>query len=204
MRTKSLPVLLFAISSVSGCSDDGAPSAHDPEASDAAVVQAVLTDLMSSGRFRGTTAARATKAGIILDTLSPGPSPYLRGEQIDGELNGQQDKVIPHDALIDLVNRNGMKRAWAGPDLTNDRITLLDLDAYALSGSSSTRPYVFEKHPECFAWVQAWRPGYSRDGMTALVRFGIGPTAHFACGTYLLRRDGEGWTVVWGHIASFV
>jgi hypothetical protein len=46
-------------------------------------------------------------------------------------------------------------------------------------------------------------PGYSRDGLTALVDFTFGPTPHGAVGFYLLKKVKGRWEIVECEIGYF-
>ena len=52
-------------------------------------------------------------------------------------------------------------------------------------------------------WLQAYLPGYSKDGARAIVRAGVGPSAHGAMLTALLEKSGDKWLVKWHYIARY-
>ena len=59
-------------------------------------------------------------------------------------------------------------------------------------------------HPKACGWAEAYLPGYSKDGLRAIVRAGVGPSAHGAVVTALLEKIDGRWVVKWHHIASYV
>lgn len=52
------------------------------------------------------------------------------------------------------------------------------------------------RFPRARGCVRAHLPGYSRDGLTAIMRFGFGPTQHGAMGYYLLKKVGGRWEII--------
>ncbi len=52
-------------------------------------------------------------------------------------------------------------------------------------------------------YFKSFAPGYSADGNTAIVRAWVGPSPHGATVTYLLRKKGENWVVVWREFAFY-
>ena len=52
-------------------------------------------------------------------------------------------------------------------------------------------------------WVEFYRPGYSTDGRSALVRAHFGPTPHGATFTCLLTLELMRWTVRWSKVSYF-
>ena len=56
-----------------------------------------------------------------------------------------------------------------------------------LSQIDTTLEFCFQ-FPKARGYVETLLPGYSRDGLTALVVFSFGPTVHGAVGYYLLRK----------------
>jgi hypothetical protein len=59
-------------------------------------------------------------------------------------------------------------------------------------------------HPKARGFLDAYLPGYSKDGTHAVVRAGVDPSAHGAMLTAVLEKRGDKWTVVWYYIAYFV
>ena len=56
------------------------------------------------------------------------------------------------------------------------------------------------------ALISFWMPGHSRDGHTAVVRFGYGPLTHSrhpATGTYKLVKDSGNWRVAWALFGEY-
>jgi hypothetical protein len=61
-----------------------------------------------------------------------------------------------------------------------------------------------DTHPKARGWLEAYLPGYSKDGTRAVVRAGVGPWAHAAMLTAVLEKRGDKWFVAWYHVARFV
>ncbi len=57
--------------------------------------------------------------------------------------------------------------------------------------------------PKARGYVETLLPGYSRDGLAALVVFTFGPTAHGAVGYYLLRKVEGRWVIIERSIGYF-
>ncbi len=60
-----------------------------------------------------------------------------------------------------------------------------------------------DAHPKARGWLEAYLPGYSKDGSRAVVRAGVGPWAHAAMLTAVLEKRGDKWMVVWYYVARF-
>jgi hypothetical protein len=61
-----------------------------------------------------------------------------------------------------------------------------------------------DAHPKARGWLEAYLPGYSKDGTRAVIRAGVEPSAHGAMLTAVMEKRGDKWTVAWYHVARFV
>ena len=58
-------------------------------------------------------------------------------------------------------------------------------------------------HPKARGWLEAYLPGYSAEGSHAVVRAGVGPSAHGAMLTAVLEKRDDKWAVAWYYLAHF-
>jgi len=59
----------------------------------------------------------------------------------------------------------------------------------------------FEKvQPKARGWVEAYLPGYSKDGSQAVVRGFVGPFTHSVVVTALLEKRNDKWVVKWHQV----
>jgi hypothetical protein len=59
------------------------------------------------------------------------------------------------------------------------------------------------KFPDRLGYIEAYLPGYSRDGKSALFVFRFGPDPHDALGFYVLEKANEGWEIRWRRFVHF-
>jgi hypothetical protein len=147
-------------------------------------------------------------ATIVLDTRTPEKAGFLMSHQIHSEIGSRK---LPGDAENDLRRRN--TPADAKPD-TYDSVTAYytnltfaaGIVVTNLSGTSSRALYMSfaDTHPKARGFLEAYLPGYSKDGTRAMVRAGVGPWAHAAMLTAVLEKRGDKWRVVWYYVARFV
>lgn len=163
---------------------------------DREVLQALLTFLQADASFPN---AIERKGPIMLHMRSPVGvrlivDPFVLRADVKG-------KALPKDALDELIKRNkkgqsdeavpfGYEQAWfVEPIVVGDVLKGSDrrvhLDKF------------LENYPEARCWVEAWVPGFSKDGNTALVRARIGPTAKSATVTAIVKKGTGGWAVAW-------
>ena len=57
--------------------------------------------------------------------------------------------------------------------------------------------------PKARGWLGSYLPGYSKEGNEAIVRAGVGPSAHGAMITAVLEKSGDKWVVKWYHISRY-
>jgi hypothetical protein len=178
------------------------------EERDRQVLETLLLRLLSDAKF-DMTGVSPTGATIILHTRTPEKTGFLMSTQIRSELGS---RTLPSDAENDLRRRNTPPDTK--PD-TYDSLAAFYTNLTFAAGIEVTnltetweqrRPFrSFEDtHPKARDWLEAYLPGYSKDGTRAVVRAGVGPWAHAAMLTAVLeKRDGK-WVVAWYHVARFV
>lgn len=117
-----------------------------------------------------------------------GESGFLSPSQVAGELS-DEGWTIPEDARADL-QRRAQKEGRVSFSKLPPTLRVFEF-------TEEDSAFNFRKlHPEARAWVSLWRPGFTRDGRQAVVRFMFGPSPHGAAATYLLERRGDGWHVI--------
>ncbi|HUS35628.1 MAG TPA: hypothetical protein VM680_09785 [Verrucomicrobiae bacterium] len=147
-------------------------------------------------------------ATIVLHTRTPEKIGFLGHEQIQGELDGRK---LPRDAETDLRRRNTPQ--GSKPD-SYDAVPVSYTNLTFSAGIVVTnlnemmegrrRFRSFEKaQPNARGWLEAYLPGYSKDGNVAVVRAGAGPWAHAAMLTAVLEKRGTEWKVKWYDVARF-
>jgi len=178
-----------------------------PDDRDRQVLESLLLHLLGDANFD---MARASTNGakIVLNASTPEKTGFLMPHQIHSEIDGRS---LPSDAEIDLRRRN--TPVDAPPD-TFDSVKASYTNLTFAAGIEVTdltemwkrrRSFrMFEDaHPKARGWLEAYLPGYSKDGTRAVVRAGVGPWAHAAMLTAVLeKRDGR-WAVAWYHVARF-
>ncbi|MBV6457449.1 MAG: hypothetical protein HONBIEJF_00558 [Fimbriimonadaceae bacterium] len=138
---------------------------------------------------------------VMLHRWSPEKTGFLMEEQIDSEL---RPRKLPRELIRSLMARNQGKqefdaivRDWK-PMKFNPRI---EVGEYGSLMGRRRGPEALERRSlgvfDCYA------PGYSRDKSTAVLRAGFSPSAHGAMATYLLKRKGSGWRVLWCKFSYF-
>jgi hypothetical protein len=191
-------VVLAPLLALVACAS-GPPCVAAPEAAtatDYAVLEAVLSDLVASREPRLVTNRHKARTHIVLNVQTVEKSGMLSEDQLEAEFRNEAQKVIPTPVREDLRRRNrsgGISLMAFAPG--NRNIVPGELANLRTRGRLST---AFERtFPTARAYVETWLPGYSADGRNAVLRFWIGPSAHGATGTYLLTRDNGKWKVRW-------
>jgi hypothetical protein len=151
----------------------------------------VLSDLLVDDNFGPTAKSEEGKPKqIVLSALTE--EGYPEDPESIGEQMGKfiSDKKMDRDVLHDSFDRNPPKVRFSLVDYrpSNPSILVRDLkDNYRWS---------FHELNVGMGWVEVLLPGYSKDGQTALLRFGFGPTAHGAEGYYLLKKAKGHWEII--------
>ena len=182
-------------------------SGASPDQRDRQVLETLLMHLLTDSKF-DVTRVPTNGATIVLHTRTPEKTGFLMSDQIRSEID---HRTLPNDAESDLRRRN--TPADAKPD-TYDSITAFYTNLTFAAGIvvadltetwKGRRSFTsFEDaHPKARGWLEAYLPGYSKDGTRAVVRAGVGPWAHAAMLTAVLEKRGDKWVVVWYYVARF-
>jgi hypothetical protein len=177
-----------------------------PDERDRQVLETLLLHLLADTKFDMTWVS-TNRATIVLHTRTPEGTGFLMSHQIRSDIGGHS---LPDDAEQDLRNRNSPRDARpntydaVSASFTNltfsSGIVVADLtDKWGGRHSGSFK----EAHPKARGWVEAYLPGYSKDGTRAVVRAGVGPSAHGAMVTSLVEKRDAKWAVKWHHIAWY-
>jgi hypothetical protein len=148
-------------------------------------------------------------ATIVLHIRTPQKTGFLMSGQIHSDI---RKRTLPDDTESDLRRRN--TPADAKPD-TYDAVTEFYTNVNFGAGIVVTNLSEIWEHgrsfrsfddaqPKARGWLEAYLPGYSKDGTHAVVRAGVGPSAHSAMLTAVLSRRGGKWVVEWYDIAFYV
>jgi hypothetical protein len=123
---------------------------------------------------------------ILSDTTNGGPLNAVATLNTD-------DRIAP-DVLRDLVDRNPPGQIYSLRDYRpgNPDVSVLPKSTFI------SRSRGFDGADEYFdvkGYVVVALPGYSRDGLTAVVRFTFGPWDHISLGYYRLDKVDGHWAV---------
>ena len=186
--------VLIGVTFGSGCRSDG-DDPPDPPAAGEAALEDDATVLATAVRHFATQKIEAAFNGRESRTVI-----LIHQEFIGSRLDPSADQLrqdtkregweVPAEAGESLRQRNATTAPVRGLRFGGG-LLVADLDA----GPMKRRPDPLKDHPEAKAYAYLYRPGYTRDGRTAVVRFLFGPTAHGASATYLLTRGDGGWVV---------
>ena len=182
-------------------------SAAPPDERDRQVLETLLLHLLADPKF-DMTRVSTNGATIVLDTSTPEKTGFLMSHQIRSEIGS---RTLPSDAESDLRRRN--TPAGAKPD-TYDSVTayytnltfaagIVVTNLSEISRGRRLSASFADAHPKARGFLDAYLPGYSKDGTRAVVRAGVGPWAHAAMLTAVLEKRGDKWTVVWCYVARF-
>lgn len=174
---------LLVLALASGCGESAPVPATDLRDEDGILFRIVLEDLRRWEDFRTYPSWRDNPELVVWDTTE-GLSAYITTGQLSSELTDRP--AVSMELYNNLKARNSRK------------ITLNAIDLKGVRMGPPSRG-----HPQAQGYVSFWLPAYSEDGVTALVRFGFGPTAHGACGTYFLEKRGGTWTVLWRKLSYY-
>jgi len=161
---------------LAGCGSE--PLGDGPAREDRIVLKLVAEDLIRHPDFK----VRGSGSKLVVWDSTEGLSWYITTGQLSSELSDQPP--VSMELYNNLKFRNGRK------------MTLDPIDSPVVMMGSAERP-------DARGWVRFWLPAYAEDGLTALVRFGFGPTPHGACGTYFLAKSGGAWTIRWSKLATY-
>jgi hypothetical protein len=205
-RTSQLSALLLLLDLVCiGCTSPQADSHIEGESSPTSVdfdlIELALLDLAEFDEFDPGTSNDENRSKIVLDAGTVGSSWYISEGQLRGESRRDKDKLIPPDVSADLRRRNPEKRVSLSDfKPKSSKVLVEDLSGVDLQFGGDFG----KKYPYAKGCAEAWLPGFSDDGNTAVVRFFFGPTPHGATATCLLIKEDGCWKVKWRKTAYYV
>jgi len=175
-----------------------------PDDRDRQVIESVLLHLLANPEFKMSGIATNTQV-IVLHVRTPGKTGSITPDQIHADLD---DRALPNGVESDMRKRNTPATSLPGSfdsvSVFYTNLTFVPKIVVAdISGLRSERFSfgAFEQaYPAARGWVEAYLPGYSKDGIHALVRAEIGPSPHGAVVTALLTRKKDKWIVKWSKI----
>ena len=178
-----------------------------PDQRDGQVLEALLSHLLTDPEF-DLARVHTNGAVIVLHARTPQKTGFLTPDQMRSDIGGH---TLPSDAERDLRRRNS--RPDMKPD-TYEAATafftnltfgagIVVADLTDKKGGRLFYRSFEDANPKARGWVEAYLPGYSKDGVRAVVRAGVGPSAHGAMVTALLEKSGDKWVVKWHHIARY-
>jgi hypothetical protein len=170
---------------------------------DRQVIETLLLSLVDDKEFPAPMVA--DKTFIALHRRTPkGIKPLIDQAEVSYDTGA---KAMPKDAWDDLVRRNV---ARLDPNAREIHYEGLQFDPRIQVGNAFPGPEppflgkTFEDvFPKARAWVEAYVPGYSKDGKTAIVRARFGPAGHLATLTAILNLQGGKWNVVWRRFSVY-
>jgi len=174
-------------------------SAAPPDERDRQVLETLLLHLLADSKF-DVTRVSTNGTMIVLDTRTPEGTGFLMSHQIRAEIGSRK---LPGDAESDLRRRN--TPADARPD-TYDSVTAYYTNlsfAVGIVVTNLTKISLRNAYPKARGFLDAYLPGYSKDGTRAVVRAGVAPSAHGAMLTAVLEKRGDKWVVAWYHVVHF-
>lgn len=148
-----------------------------------------LLDFMKQGRT--TSLVDGQRSTVVINRFTNGPGDFIAPEQVANETRRMG---IPVGVLQSLAAKNTdtFEVTWIPPGLP---FFVSDLHSLPtdLAEMATAMPTAY---PKSFAAIWLWVPGYSEDGMWAIVRFTFAPTSHGAIATYILTKDDTGkWRI---------
>jgi len=182
------------------------PVSAAPDERDRQVLETLLLHLVADPKF-DMSRVSTNGATIVIHSRTPKKTGFLLPHQIDTEIGS---RTLPVDAENEMRRRNvpdGDKATFDSVEAYYTNLTfaagivVADLsEVRARRGSINS----FEDaHPKARGWLEAYLPGYSKDGSRAVIRASVGPWAHAAMLTAVLEKRGDKWAVVWYHVARF-
>jgi hypothetical protein len=167
-------------------------------AEDGIVLQTVLEDLQANYEFRkyGSFGARSQ---IVVWDATGGSSWYVTPGQLSSET--RNGPAVTASLFEELQSRNQRPVSLKEFKPGSPRFRLEPRENQP--NKERFHDAFEEQYPDASAFVGFWLPAYSAEGTTALVRFSLGPTAHGACGTYVLMKNQGDWKVNWRKLSYY-
>src|SRR5258708_13616666 len=172
---------------------------------DRQVLETLLLRLLTDSDFNMTRVS-SNSAIIVLNERTPEKTGMIRPEQMEHDIG--KGHTIPGGVQSDLLRRNEKPGTYDSQLASfaalkfGQRVVVTNVTAISQRDRFSR---AFEQaHPTALAWVEAWLPGYSKDGTQAVVRAWIGPSDHGAVVTAFLEKSGDKWGIKWHYFARFV
>ena len=143
---------------------------------------------------------------IVLNVRTPEKTGMIRREQMENDIG--KGHSVPNGVQNDLLSRNEKPGTYDSQLASfaslkfDQRVVVTNLTAI-VAGDGFGRAFT-QAQPKARAWVEAWLPGYSKNGAQAIVRAWIGPSDHGAVITAFLEKNGDKWVIKWFHLAHFV
>lgn len=178
-----------------------------PDKRDGQVLEALLLHLLADPEF-DMARVHTNRAVIVLHARTPKKTGFLTPDQMRSDIGRH---TLPGDAERDLRRRNSLP--GTKPD-TYEAVAafftnltfgagIVVADLTDKMGDRYSYGAFADANPKARGWVEAYLPGYSKDGTRAVVRAGVGPSAHGAMVTALLVKKGDKWAVKWYDIAFY-
>ena len=169
--------------------------------SDRAILELVLSDFASQDES-WVPKRRAETEVVLVHSETLKTNGMLSDSQAGVELRDKEIDGLP-EFLGQVRERNaGAVKLPAFP-MEEHGLVSLNLDE-AISKRFLRFGKLKEVHPQAFAFVQLWLPGYDAEGDRALVRFHFGPTSHGATATYFVVKRGEAWAIEWRNFSYYL
>jgi hypothetical protein len=176
---------------------------------DYAVLETTLNDLASpkNPEYKYFIQHRGPGKEIVIDdrtcVANEFTDTHLNLDQPNDNIDGADIRSIPVDIQDDFKRRSKeAARSLADFKPANANIIVHDLDHMrekAPGAFDDSLGAIRRKYPTAWGYVLAYLPGYSKDGMSAVVVFYLPNGAHGGDAVYMLQREAKRWIVVWRH-----
>lgn len=126
----------------------------------------------------------------------------LEQQPLNDHVDGKRGQHVSLELGEDLRQRNASEiLTFEGFTPKNSNIIIRNIKSEfgAMRDPLARERLLRERYPQAWGYVKPYRPGFARDGQTAVVVFHVGPSQHGETWTYLLSRSTRGWQVKWRH-----
>jgi len=168
--------------------DEATDADVTPNARDSAVVEAVVSHLLTQSDF-SFAGQPADGTHVVLHDRTPDKTGFLKPQQMRVAFG---DQTLCDELELDLKRRNeipdsfdAVVASYAGLDFSE--AVVVD----AVIGSEGFE----KKHSQARAWFEPYLPAYSEDGTRAVVYGFVGPWAHAATVAAILKQSEGAWVV---------